>query len=323
MSMASYLESIWKREFYIPALVGVATVSIFLYRRRGSKPKRTGMGTTIMRSLAMHEPIPNIRRDYLANSFLPFYLRWVLKVGFMRSLFTRAMVGVYSFVVARTIFFDRILEKRLENIQQVVNMGAGFDSRALRYQKQIQERGIKVFELDLPPFSIEKRKKLIEILSSTTLPNYLQLIPVDLSQRSLEETLNSQVGYDPTKKTLFIWEGVVCYLPQQAVDSTLAFISKNSAPGSVVAFDYNFEDMKNHPENYYKGKVSLEWSVKLNEPFLAFVNHLKVNEFAASRGFKVIEHHFQKNDFQELIGDRDWFAKHPMFDFIGFLALEK
>ncbi|GAI13573.1 unnamed protein product, partial [marine sediment metagenome] len=50
-----------------------------------------------------------------------------------------------SFVNYRTEFFDRIMEKNIDSMNQVVFMGAGFDTRAFKYCK---EKDIKVFELD-------------------------------------------------------------------------------------------------------------------------------------------------------------------------------
>jgi methyltransferase (TIGR00027 family) len=45
------------------------------------------------------------------------------------------------------------------------------------------------------------------------------------------------VGFDPGKPALFIWEGVTMYLDQAAVEATLRKIA-STAKGSVVAFDY-------------------------------------------------------------------------------------
>ena len=44
-------------------------------------------------------------------------------------------------------------------------------------------------------------------------------------------------GFNPGQPALFIWEGVVPYLDQEAVKDTLRKIA-STAKGSIVAFDY-------------------------------------------------------------------------------------
>ena len=49
------------------------------------------------------------------------------------------------FADSRTVYFDRIREKNVDQVEQVVIMGAGFDLRVLKYTKG---ENVKVFELD-------------------------------------------------------------------------------------------------------------------------------------------------------------------------------
>ncbi len=58
--------------------------------------------------------------------------------------------------------FDRIMEKNVENVEQVVIMGAGFDLRVLKYT---EGKNVKVFELDqenTQNLKIETMKKMGE-----------------------------------------------------------------------------------------------------------------------------------------------------------------
>ena len=45
------------------------------------------------------------------------------------------------------------------------------------------------------------------------------------------------LGFDPAKPALFLWEGVMVYLEREAVEDTLRKIA-STAKGSAVAFDY-------------------------------------------------------------------------------------
>jgi methyltransferase (TIGR00027 family) len=60
---------------------------------------------------------------------------------------------------------------------------------------------------------------------------------MDLNSTTLEDRLPS-FGYNENQKTLFIWEGVVMYLTQEAFDRTLGFVVYHTGPGSQVVFDY-------------------------------------------------------------------------------------
>jgi len=318
--------SLYDPRVYIPTLIAVGIgflCYIYVIRNKdtSAKPKRTGVGTTIMRAMAMYESVPKLQCDYLASSFLPLPLRLMIKSKFLRNQMKKKMPGVYTFILARTVFFDQIWKEQLDNVQQIVNMGAGFDSRALRFEKELTSKGITVFELDLPPFSSLKKQKLQQIHESKAVPDHLKLIPIDFSQQTLQEVLQSTIGFDSKKKTLFIWEGVACYLPPSAVDSTLHFITSNSAPESVLAWDYNFEDMKTNPSKYYQAQEALRYSSQLKEPFLFGLNPNEVDDFASSRGLKVIKHFCGEKDICDLIGDSDWTSQHKTFDFIGFVAM--
>jgi methyltransferase (TIGR00027 family) len=73
------------------------------------------------------------------------------------------------------------------------------------------------------------------------LPDHVTFIPVDFNTQTLGERLLTS-GYNERGKTLFIWQGVTMYLTPEGVDSTLAFIANHSGPGSVVIFDYFYNE---------------------------------------------------------------------------------
>jgi methyltransferase (TIGR00027 family) len=61
-------------------------------------------------------------------------------------------------------------------------------------------------------------------------------VTVDFSTEDLFEKLAAS-GYDPSKKTLFLWEGVTLYLSEEAVRDTMAKVKTRAAPGSVLLAD--------------------------------------------------------------------------------------
>ena len=116
---------------------------------------------------------------------------------------------------------------------QVVILGAGLDSRAYRFADAL--RGARVFELDLPQTQEYKKARVRDVLGS--LPAHVTYAPIDFTRQDLASVLTAS-GYDPTKKTTFIWEGVTMYIPEAAIDATLRAIASTAAKGSWLVFDY-------------------------------------------------------------------------------------
>jgi methyltransferase (TIGR00027 family) len=139
-----------------------------------------------------------------------------------------------EFLVARARYMDDFLQIYLDDgLEQLVILGAGFDSRAYRFEKLKGQ--VKVFEVDHPATQQVKLEKLKKIFKQ--LPDHIVYVPVDFNEETLEKRLYES-GYDKGLKTLFIWEGVTPYLTPEAIDDTLAFIAHNSGRGSAVIFDY-------------------------------------------------------------------------------------
>src|SRR5205814_6541283 len=67
-------------------------------------------------------------------------------------------------------------------------------------------------------------------------PPNLTYVAVDFRRDKLGDALNS-AGYDPARKTVFVWEGVTMYLPEAAVEETLRWVAAQ-APGSAIIFDF-------------------------------------------------------------------------------------
>lgn len=131
---------------------------------------------------------------------------------------------------ARQTFYDRVVQQYLPERAQFVILGAGFDTRAINLPKGAQVRS---FEIDTPATVAVKREMLAQASIDAT---GVALTAADFEKENWLTKL-SEVGFDPGKPTLFIWEGVTPYLDPAAVKDTLCKIA-STAKGSVVAFDY-------------------------------------------------------------------------------------
>jgi len=115
-------------------------------------------------------------------------------------------------------------------VAQFVILGAGFDTRAFRLPADTQARS---FEVDAPKTQAVKREVLekagVDLTSIT-------FVAADFEKEDWIKKL-VDTGFDPSKSTLFLWEGVMMYLDKAAVEATLRMIA-GTAKESVVAFDY-------------------------------------------------------------------------------------
>jgi methyltransferase (TIGR00027 family) len=131
---------------------------------------------------------------------------------------------------ARQTFYDHVVQQYIPEMAQFVILGAGYDTRALNLPK---DTPVRSFEIDTPATVAVKREMLAKAGIDTT---GVALTAADFEKEDWLAKL-IDVGFDPGKPALFIWEGVTMYLDREAVEDTLRKIA-GTATGSVVAFDY-------------------------------------------------------------------------------------
>ncbi len=136
------------------------------------------------------------------------------------------------FIAVRTRFAEDALATAVERgVRQLVVLGAGLDTYA--YRNAFAEK-LHVFEVDHPATQAWKRQRLAEV--AIPIPPSLTFAPVDFERETLADGL-AAAGFVPEQQTFFTWLGVVPYLTEQAVYSTLEFIAHLPA-GAHVVFDY-------------------------------------------------------------------------------------
>jgi methyltransferase (TIGR00027 family) len=205
------------------------------------KPSTTAEGMALVRAIEASRPEgERICYDPVAGSLVNgtkvALSKLVIESGIYDRFFAPEM-GAIEFITTRERYIDDFLKARLsEGLDQVVILGAGFDTRAYRIAGIEKTR---VLEVDHPATQEAKLKRLKKAIDP--LPGHVTFVPVDFNTQRLAERLFTN-GYDERGKTLFIWQGVTMYLTQEGVDSTLAFIANHSGPGSAVIFDYFYNE---------------------------------------------------------------------------------
>ena len=142
----------------------------------------------------------------------------------------------------RVLMFDKIMEKYVDEMEQIVLPGVGFDLIALKFTKG---KKVKVFELD----QVDTLNIKVETLKKAGIKHdWITYIPVDYSNESWVDKL-LEAGFDKTKKTLFLWQSVSLYLEVDIVKEALKEMADLCANGSIIAQDF-------YSKTFAEGKYS-------------------------------------------------------------------
>ncbi len=203
--------------------------------------------------------------DRLARHFLGGKYRLLVSMSqsMLRRIVDFTVPGSYGFTIARTRHFDEILLAECRaGAEQVVLLGAGYDSRPFRFREAL--RSVRVFELDHPGTQARKRKMLCQ--TNEPIPKNLTFIPVDFTRHPLSEALE-KYGFMLNKKTIFLWEGVSYYLSRPVVEGVLAYVS-GCAAGSSIVFDYATKAYVDGDTSTLGGKQVARWLNSVRESFV-------------------------------------------------------
>jgi methyltransferase (TIGR00027 family) len=131
----------------------------------------------------------------------------------------------------RVLMFDKIMEKYIEEMEQIVIPGVGFDLMSLQLAKG---KKVKVFELD----QAKTLNVKVETLEKAGIKHdWVTYIPVEYSRESWINKLLG-AGFDKTKKTLFLWQSVSLFLEVDLVIETLRKMADLCVDGSIIAQDF-------------------------------------------------------------------------------------
>jgi len=138
----------------------------------------------------------------------------------------RRWLGVAISIIIRTKFLDDLLDEAAEaGVRQVVLLGAGMDSRAFRMD---WPEGTRLFEIDTAEpldfkASVLRQEQAVPRCERIT-------VPVDL--REDWPAALAAARHDRTRPTAWIAEGLLIYLPEEAVERLVGLVGEQSAPGS-------------------------------------------------------------------------------------------
>lgn len=226
---------------------------------------KTGIGPIAL--VAVEQYFPEGQRvinDSLAYRMLPasakIFVR-LMKAGWMRdwiiALSDKSQPGIWGGLLCRKRYIDDKLIASGKDVEAVVNLGAGFDTRVYRIPSF---SSVEVWEIDHQENIRAKEARLRKVFG--TVPANVRLVPIDFDRENFDAALESQ-GYSTNKRTFFIMEAVTQYLTKQGVKEVFDFLEKAS-PGSWLVFTYvrrdflegkNFYGWESGYKRFVAGKV--------------------------------------------------------------------
>ena len=247
----------------------------------------TAQATCEYRAIAAEHPDPKLRGDdFLATKFCG-PLRLPREYEAARDVMDddREAYAGFFYVNARTRHVDDQLKAAARaGVTQVVVLGSGFDSRAYRFHDAYPK--VMFFEIDLPPTIRAKQSVVIRTFGK--LPPYVSYVPVDFDAQTLDSELPA-AGYDSTKKSLFIVEGVTMYVDLAGDEATLEFIRRHSPTGSRLVFDYVLRRViEGDYEGLYTASAVAKGLARIGEPLVTGWTPDDAHSFLQKHGLKLV-----------------------------------
>ncbi len=204
---------------------------------------QTGSSPTMIVAIEQYFPAEKrIIKDDLAYQLLPSSMKGIVGQMHLDSVrdwmiqtSEKESPGIWGGIMCRKRYIDEKLIDSISQIDAVVNLGAGFDTRSYRLEGL---SSIPIWEVDQPETIKTKQKQLLKIFED--IPAHVHFASIDFDHDNLSTILGS-LGYSYEKRTFFIWEGVTQYLTNTGIQSIFDFLAK-AVCGSRIAFTYICKD---------------------------------------------------------------------------------
>jgi len=258
--------------------------------------KNTAGGVVSLRALCYAESWDSriFIDDPFAIRFVESSLsRIIIKSAVLRYIMSLKMEtqhpGALGHLVTRTMTIDKNigdLASRKENrVQQLVILGAGYDTRAYRLQTL---KDVVVFEIDQHFMSREKQKKCADL---APVCKELVHLSTDFNKESVADVLSACESFDPSKPTFFLWEGVQVYLSDDSVDRMFASLRRlNHYGGNSIQYLYFTFSAKaimtqEGRKQIYGGEEFFEYASEIGEQVKSGLDPSTIDKYLFDRGF--------------------------------------
>jgi methyltransferase (TIGR00027 family) len=208
----------------------------------------------------------------------------------------------------RTKYLDDMLEKQLRsNVRQVVILGAGLDTRAVRKHSA----AVRYFEID-DPATLRLKQACYERHGFDI---NLTFVPGDYVRDGLITLLaGSGLAFD--LPTYFIWEGNTMYLPRDYTKQVLAEL-KNHVKRFELSFDYMTDSVVSKTTGDPAITSLVESFARMGAPWVSGI--ADIHALAREAGLDVVENFRTAELYGKYWPDRPMTS--PIFNFYSVCTL--
>lgn len=183
---------------------------------------------------SIHEQRELKNPDSLVGQFLPVLRRWRCRWLSPRIVAALQTDPIYYYLLARTRYYDTLfLNAITDNVQYIINVGCGTDTRAYRFEQALTQKGVKVLECDQPN-AIQIKQDLAKRVGRN---RSLAYVSIDLNADSWPD-FEAWLTTKKPAKTLVFMEGVAPYIKADRFTQFLRLLAQNLSTGSRVAYDF-------------------------------------------------------------------------------------
>ena len=190
------------------------------------------------------------------------------------------MPGQFEAFAYRKAFCERQVREMIRaGARQVLVLGAGYDTLGWRLAPEFP--GVDFFEIDHPATAVSKAKGVTALGGRDN----LHLIGEDLGQREMVDVLEANGKWDKSKSTVIVAEGLLQYLPDEAVRDLFLQATAITGADSRIAFTYTSTGADGRPDaGKWTGLVL--WIMKSSrEPWLSSIRPEELPGFLSETGW--------------------------------------
>ncbi|AKN74508.1 SAM-dependent methyltransferase [Streptomyces sp. PBH53] len=181
----------------------------------------------------------SLAQDVYAEHFVraaPACAAWPVRIQQVPDGDDNPLWGRFAryFGLRTRVLDDFLLRSVRTGARQVVLLGAGLDTRALRLDWPSDR---VVFEIDRAGVLAFKQRVLTDLHATPK----AQRVPVPVDLRADWVTALTAAGFDPAAPSVWLAEGLLFYLPGPAETHLIDTVDRLTAQGSALAFEAKLE----------------------------------------------------------------------------------
>lgn len=242
--------------------------------------------------------------------------RALFRLPALARLTLRVIDHRYAGLTAEILLRGRYLDDAVRSatatgIRQIILLGAGYDSTALRHEFG---SSTTVYEVDARATQRTKRTVLdrLDVVRS----HRIVPVPCNFKEERVADLLR-EAGLRTDEPALVAWLGVSYYLPEASVRDTLDQIREVCAPGSIVVVDYLDADVVNGTTVHAGAKRLAKYVAAIGEPYVFGLTPARARELLVAHGFDVTDHARVTDLVARYADNNPWFRSD---DYMGVLT---